>query len=114
MKKLISYFLQGILYLVPIAATIYVVIKAVVLVDGIVPVKMPGLGLLIILVVVTLVGYIGGTLLVKNIFNFNKVLEKVPLLKMIYTSVKDLLSAFVGSTAPTADSIEETKSSNLE
>ncbi|PCI94847.1 MAG: hypothetical protein COB15_13105 [Flavobacteriales bacterium] len=96
MKKLISYFLQGILYLVPIAATIYVVIKAVVLVDGIVPVKMPGLGLLIILVVVTLVGYLGGTLLVKNIFNFNKVLEKVPLLKMIYTSVKDLLSAFVG------------------
>ncbi len=96
MKKLIGYFLQGILYLVPIAATIYIVIRAVVFVDGLVPVKIPGLGLLLILIVVTLAGYFGGSLLVKNIFNFNKILEKVPLLKIVYSSVKDLLSAFVG------------------
>ena len=96
MKKLISYFLQGILYLVPIAATIYVVVKAVVFVDGLVPVKVPGLGLLIILIVVTAAGYLGGSLLVKSIFNLNKFLEKVPLLKIVYTAVKDLLSAFVG------------------
>jgi uncharacterized membrane protein len=96
MKKFVGYFLQGILYLVPIAATIYVVVKAVVLVDGIIPIEIPGLGLLIILVVVTAAGYLGGTLLVKSIFNFNKFLEKVPLLKIVYSSVKDLLSAFVG------------------
>ncbi len=96
MKKFIGYFLQGILYLVPIAATIYVVVKAVVFVDGLVPVKIPGLGLLIILVVVTAAGYLGGTLLVKKIFNVNEALEKVPLLKIVYSSVKDLLSAFVG------------------
>ena len=96
MKKLIGYFLQGILYLVPIAATVYVVVKAVVLVDGIIPVEIPGLGLLIILTIFTLAGYLGGSLLVKNIFNFNKILERVPLLKIVYTSVKDLLSAFVG------------------
>tara|TARA_B100000809_G_scaffold51342_1_gene46539 strand:- start:17672 stop:18223 length:552 start_codon:yes stop_codon:yes gene_type:complete len=96
MKKLISYFLQGILYLVPIAATVYVVVKAVIIVDGLVPVRVPGLGLLIILVVVTAAGYLGGSLLIKNIFNFNKILDKVPLLKIVYSSVKDLLSAFVG------------------
>lgn len=96
MKKLVSYFLQGILYLVPIAATIYVVVTAVIFVDGIIPLEIPGLGLLIILVVVTASGYFGGSLLAKNIFNFNKILEKVPLLKIVYTSVKDLLSAFVG------------------
>jgi uncharacterized membrane protein len=95
-KKLLGYFFQGILYLVPIAATIYVVVEAVVLVDGMVPVKIPGLGLLIILTGFTLVGYLGGTLLAKNIFNFDKILERVPLLKIVYTSVKDLLSAFVG------------------
>jgi uncharacterized membrane protein len=96
MKKLIGYFLQGILYLVPLAATIYVVVKAVVFVDGLVPVKVPGLGLLIILVVVTISGYLGGSLLIKSLFNLNKILEKVPLLKIVYSSVKDLLSAFVG------------------
>ena len=96
MKKLIGYFLQGILYLVPVAATVYVVVKAVILVDGIIPVNIPGLGLLIILIVFTLAGYFGGTLLANNIFNFNKILEKVPLLKIVYSSVKDLLTAFVG------------------
>jgi uncharacterized membrane protein len=96
MKKLISYFLQGILYLVPIAATVYVVVKAVIFVDGLVPVKVPGLGLLIILVVVTISGYLGGSLLINRFFNLNKILEKVPLLKIVYSSVKDLLSAFVG------------------
>jgi len=53
LKKLLGYFLQGILYLVPIAATIYVVIKAVILIDGLIPVEIPGLGLLIILAIFT-------------------------------------------------------------
>jgi uncharacterized membrane protein len=96
MKKLIGYFLQGILYLVPLAATVYVVVKAVIFVDGLVPVKFPGLGLLIILVVVTISGYLGGSLLLNSFFNLNKILAKAPLLKIVYSSVKDLLSAFVG------------------
>ena len=50
MKKLLGYFLQGLLYLVPISVTIYIVVEAVVFVDGIIPVEIPGLGLLTILV----------------------------------------------------------------
>ena len=96
MKRILGYFLQGLLYLVPIAATIYVVVKAVVLIDGIIPIKFPGAGLLIILVVVTATGFLGGTIIVRRILRLEKLLEKVPLLKIIYTSVKDLLSAFVG------------------
>jgi len=96
MKKLLGYFLQGLLYLVPIAATIYVVVEAVILVDGMIPIKFPGVGLLIILVVVTAAGFLGGTLIVRRILRLERLLDKVPLLKIIYTSVKDLLSAFVG------------------
>ncbi|PCJ24495.1 MAG: hypothetical protein COA97_09590 [Flavobacteriales bacterium] len=96
MKKVLSYFLQGLLYIVPIAVTIYIVVEAIVIVDGMVPVNLPGLGLLIILVVVTGVGFLGGTLIVRRMLRLEKLLNKVPLLKIIYTSVKDLLSAFVG------------------
>ncbi len=96
MKRIIGYFLQGLLYLVPISATIYVVVKAVMMVDSWVHLKVPGLGLLIIIVAVTLIGYLGGTLIVKRFFSLEKLIEKTPLLKIIYTSVKDLLSAFVG------------------
>jgi len=96
MKKIVSYFLQGLLYLVPLAVTIYIIIEAIIRVDGWVPVKIPGLGFVIILASVTVVGFLGSTFLSNQIFNINKLLEKIPLLKIIYTSVKDLLSAFVG------------------
>ncbi|OFY95202.1 MAG: hypothetical protein A3K10_13110 [Bacteroidetes bacterium RIFCSPLOWO2_12_FULL_31_6] len=96
MKRIIGYFLQGLLYVVPIAATIYVVFKAVVMVDSWLSFNIPGLGLLIILVAVTIIGFLGGTLIVKRFFSLEKLIEKAPLLKIIYTSVKDLLSAFVG------------------
>jgi len=50
MKKLFSYFLQGLLFLVPIAVTVFVLYKVFTLVDGILPFEFPGLGLLLILV----------------------------------------------------------------
>jgi len=96
MKKLLGYFLQGLLYLVPISVTIYIVVESIRLVDGIIPLDIPGLGLLIILITVTAVGFVGRTLLTRQILNFDKILDRVPLIKIIYTSVKDLLSAFVG------------------
>lgn len=95
-KKLLSYFLQGLLYVVPIGVTIYVVIMAVLFVDGLIPLDIPGLGLLIILTVVTGAGFLGKTYLTRQVLNFDKILDRVPLIKIIYTSVKDLLSAFVG------------------
>ena len=96
MKKLLGYFLQGLLYLVPISVTIYIVVESIRFVDGIIPVDVPGLGILIILITVTVAGFIGRTLLTRQILNFDKILDRVPLIKIIYTSVKDLLSAFVG------------------
>ena len=96
MKKLLGYFLQGLLYTLPIVVTVYVVIEAIIFVDGIIPINIPGLGLLIILISFTLIGYFGGKFITPSIFNFDKILDKVPLLKIVYTSIKDLLSAFVG------------------
>ena len=96
MKRLLAYFLQGLLYTLPIAATIYVVIEAIVLIDGIIPSEVPGLGILILIVLVTLVGFLGSTIIVQQFFSLEKLLDRIPLIKIIYTSIKDLLSAFVG------------------
>ncbi|MBL4592849.1 MAG: DUF502 domain-containing protein [Flavobacteriales bacterium] len=96
MKKAIGYFLQGLLYTLPISATIYVVYKAITIIDGIIPFNIPGLGILILLVSITLIGFLGGALISSRILKLEKLLDRVPLLKIIYTSVKDLLSAFVG------------------
>lgn len=95
-KRILAYFFQGLLYTLPIVATIYIVFEAIIFVDGIVPVSIPGLGLLIILVSFTIIGYFGNIFISTSLFNFDKILDKIPLLKIVYTSIKDLLSAFVG------------------
>ena len=97
MKRILNYFLQGLLYIVPISVTLYVVYWGFIKVDGILPFEFPGLGLIVIFLLITIIGYLGN-LLIKSPFSsfFQKVLEKAPLLKTIYTSVKDLMKAFVG------------------
>lgn len=109
MKKLINYFFQGLLFVVPVVVTFYVVIQAVIWMDNLLPIqvdipvpgfdsfKLPGLGILVILVTITLFGYVG-TRFVRNPFFlvFEGLIERTPLLKLIYSAVKDLIEAFVG------------------
>ena len=98
MKKIINYFLQGLLYIVPITVTFYVVYWSFKKIDGILPFEMPGLGILVITLLIILIGYLGSTIITSpiNAF-FQKILEKAPLLKTIYTAVKDLMGTFVGN-----------------
>ena len=109
MKKLVNYFLQGLLFVVPIAVTLYVVINAVIWLDNLLPVKvpiavpgansiyLPGLGILLIASIITAVGYIGTRFVRNPVFAiFEGLIERTPLLKLIYSSVKDLIEAFVG------------------
>jgi uncharacterized membrane protein len=97
MKKIINYFLQGLLYIVPISVTIYVVIWSFNKIDGILPFDIPGLGLIVLFAIITLIGMVGSKLIASP-FNslFQKILKKAPLLKTIYSSVKDLMKTFVG------------------
>ena len=97
MKKLISYFLQGLLFTLPIAATVYVVYKLFLFIDGILPFDFPGLGILVIIALITFFGYLGTFYFANPLFSLiERLLEKAPLAKIIYSSVKDLVGAFVG------------------
>jgi len=109
MKKLIGYFFQGILYIAPIAVTLYVFVIAFVWLDGLLrnleifesgtfsKFSFPGMGLIVIVLTITLVGFIGQKLITTPISSaFDLLLKRAPLIKVIYSSVKDLLSAFVG------------------
>ena len=97
MKKIINYFLQGLLYIVPIVVTLYVVFWTFKKIDGILPFQFPGLGVIVIIALITLIGFVGTTIISNPINSFFKrLLSKAPLLKTIYSSVKDLMSTFVG------------------
>ncbi|TAH40376.1 MAG: DUF502 domain-containing protein [Bacteroidetes bacterium] len=109
MKKALNFFLQGLLFVVPVTVTVWVLIKTILWVDSLlpfqIPIKMPGfpqleipgLGLLTIFIVITLIGFIGVRYIRNPLFSYLElIIDKAPLVKLIYGSVKDLVEAFVG------------------
>ncbi|WP_162416301.1 DUF502 domain-containing protein [Cyclobacterium roseum] len=96
-KRILGYFLRGLLFVVPFFLTGYIIILTVQFLDNIIPVNIPGLGILVMLVFVTLVGYLTSIFITKSIFEeLEKIVFKIPLVNILYTSIKDLMSAFVG------------------
>jgi uncharacterized membrane protein len=105
MKKLVNYFLQGILYLAPLTITAYIIYTVFMFMDGLLKkyleqffnAKIPGLGFLTLVIFLIFIGYVGKTIIANPLkIVFQNILKKIPLLNFIYTAVKDLFSAFVG------------------
>jgi uncharacterized membrane protein len=102
-RRLLNYFLGGLIITLPIAATGFIIYRSFVFLDGLFPTEgllgksIPGLSILIILGGITLVGYVGQWFLTKPLLDFmDSQLEKIPGIKIIYSSIKDLMGAFVG------------------
>ncbi len=97
MKSVVKYFLQGLLYVVPISVTLYVIWEVFTLLDSLIPIDIPGLGVLLIFVFITVMGVVGRHLISDTIVDFFEgYIKKATLINVIYTAVKDLLNAFVG------------------
>ena len=97
MKRLSQYFLRGLLFLVPLVVTISVIYWVFIKIDGILNLPVPGLGFIVTIVFVTLVGFGASNFLTRNIVHLvDKIFARLPLVKMIYTAIKDLVNAFVG------------------
>jgi len=101
MNKFVKYFLQGLLYTIPISVTIYIVWQIIVSIDAQVqpwlPFKTWGLGIIIVFVLITIIGFVGNLFVALPVVSyFEKIFIKAPLIRIIYTSVKDLVSSFVG------------------
>src|SRR4051812_39563603 len=99
MKRILSYFFQGLLFVVPIVATFWVLINAILWIDNLLPFKVtvnvpwlqnvhiPGLGLLAIFVFITIVGYLGTRYIRNPFFSIMEhAIERTPLVKVVYSS----------------------------
>ena len=96
-KRILYYFLRGLLILVPIAITIYIIVVTLAWIDSLVPVNFPGLGLIIVTGFIVIIGYLASTFMAKPVFELMEdLIMEVPVISMIYSSIKDLLAAFVG------------------
>ena len=96
-KKLLNYFIQGLLYTAPIAITLYAVFFLLRSLDGIIPIKIPGVGLLLLLTLITTIGFLGEYALKLRVVKLmDRMLEGLPLVKLIYSSVKDVMKSLTG------------------
>lgn len=97
MKKISQYFLQGLLVLVPVAATVYMIYFIFSKIDGIFRFDVPGVGFLFTIGLILAAGFVTSTLLADRvILMVDRFFVRLPLVAMIYTSIKDLVNAFVG------------------
>jgi len=105
MKKLTGYFLKGLLIFVPaaltVAALVLVFMKLDALFSSILKTSIPGLGVVIalgiIVVGITLVGFVASNFLGRKFFDLiDRIFAKMPLVKLLYASLKDFIGAFAG------------------
>lgn len=103
-KILLRSFFQGLVVLGPVAVTAYVIYLVFVKVDdlgsggGLLPFEVPrGIGFIIVISVVTLVGYLGTRFFfAKGLDAFGHLIESTPGIKHIYSSTKEILGSFMG------------------
>jgi uncharacterized membrane protein len=98
MNWLIKNFLRGLVIVVPIALTVYLLVQSFLTLDRMLQLRYPGLGLLIILVATIVIGSLAGNFVGRRVFAVTeKLFTKAPIVRIVYSAIKDLLEAFVGN-----------------
>ncbi|WP_316840123.1 DUF502 domain-containing protein [Pedobacter gandavensis] len=110
-RALLRYIIKGLLIVLPIALSIFIVIVAVTTVDSWLNVNnilgvdpqtgasrnIPGLGLALVVAITLVAGVFVTNFVTEPMYNwFARILDRLPILKFIYSSIKDLTEAFVG------------------
>ena len=97
-QYVLSLFFRGLLLLVPATIMIWAMWTALKFLDGIIQTDIPGLGLIILITIITLAGLLGTTFLFQPLAAIGEeLLQRIPFLKTLYDALKDLVEALVGS-----------------
>jgi uncharacterized membrane protein len=114
-RNLFRLFLQGLIILAPISITIWTVVSIFAWIDNILPSmlhnlvpglvgvdqlprRIPGLGFIVFIGIALFVGYISPSFIVSRLVDLaDKLLERTPGIKFIYSTIKDFFEAFAGN-----------------
>lgn len=97
MKRFLTYFLRGLVFLAPIGITLYVCWLVFSTIDGWLGLPVPGAGFVVTVLLITLVGFLATNLLTRGLLGLvENAIGHLPFVKLLYSSTRDLLNAFVG------------------
>ncbi|HEX9894722.1 MAG TPA: DUF502 domain-containing protein [Gemmatimonadales bacterium] len=96
-RRIVGWFARGLLITAPVALTLWIAWAVIRWVDRLLGLDFPGAGLVVTLTAITLIGALASTFLARSIVVWiEDLMESVPFIRLLYTSTKDLLGAFVG------------------
>jgi uncharacterized membrane protein len=96
-KRLTGYFLKGLLLIAPLGLTLFIVVKSINYISGLFPSDYTLLSVLLVIAATAFLGWVATYFIqIPVVQFFDRILERIPLIKFIYTSIRDLMSAFIG------------------
>jgi uncharacterized membrane protein len=97
MSRLLNHFFRGVVLLAPLAITLYVCVRVFTTIDGWLGIPIPGVGFLATVVLITLFGFLASSFLTRRLMSMlEALLNRLPFVRLLYASTRDLLNAFVG------------------
>ncbi|MEE8575201.1 MAG: DUF502 domain-containing protein [Thermodesulfobacteriota bacterium] len=97
MKTIGKYFFKGLLILLPAVVSLYIIFAIFRKIDRILGFSTPGIGFIVTLIFITVIGFFASNFITGRLVGyFEKLFSKLPIVKIFYSSIKDLVSAFVG------------------
>ncbi|MFB6466119.1 DUF502 domain-containing protein [Cytobacillus sp. Hz8] len=106
MKAILKSFVNGILTIVPIILVIYVIYKTFIFLDSLLGNVLrtylkndyvPGIGLLVTLILITVLGFLSTKFITGSIVRLiDRILDNIPIVKTIYSVIKDTIQSFLG------------------
>ena len=97
MNWIVKNFLRGLIIVVPIALTLYLVYEGFTRIDRLLNLPIPGVGFALTIILMILVGALASNFFVRKFLEWTEaVFTRAPLVRLIYAAIRDLMEAFVG------------------
>jgi uncharacterized membrane protein len=96
-RRLLTYFLRGLVFLTPVGITAYICVVVFNAIDGWLGLPIPGAGFAVSLILITLFGFLASSFITRSLIGaLDDLLERLPFVRLLYSSTRDLVNAFVG------------------
>jgi uncharacterized membrane protein len=97
MSRLLNYFFKGLIVIAPVFITVYVCYLIFTRIDSWLGLPVRGVGFVITVALIVLVGFVAQTFLSRTMIGaLDRIFDRLPFARLLYSSTKDLLNAFVG------------------
>ena len=120
LSSLRNNFIAGVVVLIPIGITLYLTLFIINVSSKLIPKEInpnhylpyniPGLEILIAVLLITIIGWLSLSFIGKRLFNlFESVLNKIPIIRTVYSAVEQLIETFTKSKSDKSQNIRKIK-----